>query len=71
MTTTHSLQIHATPYRQFPLRLPHEMANELDRIAKRTRINKTTISRIAIKKFIGEMERAGADELLNDLCEVQ
>ena len=71
MTTTPSLQIHATPYRQFPLRLRAEMADELDRIAKRTRINKTTISRIAIQKFIGEMEKTGADELLNELCEVQ
>lgn len=71
MTASHSLQIHATPYRQFPLRLTQEMADDLDRIAKRTRINKTTISRIAIQKFIGEMERAGADELLNELCEVR
>jgi predicted DNA-binding protein len=70
MTTTHSLQINETPYRQFPLRLPHEMANELDRIAKRTRINKTTISRIAIQKFMSEVERSGADALVNDLCEV-
>jgi predicted DNA-binding protein len=70
MTTTHSLQINETPYRQFPLRLPHEMANELDRIAKRTRINKTIISRIAIQKFMSEVERSGADALVNDLCEV-
>jgi predicted DNA-binding protein len=71
MTTTHSLQIHATPYRQFPLRLPHEIANELDRISKHTRITKTKISRIAVEKFLDEMKRSGADELLNDLCEVQ
>ena len=70
MTTPHSLRIHATPYRQFPLRLSHEMANELDRIATRTRITKTTISRIAIQKFIAEVERSGADDLLNELCEV-
>jgi predicted DNA-binding protein len=70
MITTHSLQINETPYRQFPLRLPHEMANELDRIAKRTRINKTTISHIAIQKFMSEVERSGADALVNDLCEV-
>ena len=67
---TQTLQIHATPYRQFPLRLPNSVADELDRIAKRTRINKTTISRIALQKFIAEMERSGADDLLNELCEV-
>ena len=64
------LRIYATPYRQFPLRLTHDLADELDRIAKRTRINKTTISRIAIQKFIAEIERKGADEMLNDVCAV-
>ncbi len=67
--TTH-LQIHVTPYRQFPLRLTHEIADELDRIAKRTRINKTTISRIAIQKFIAEIERTGAGEVLDEVCTV-
>lgn len=68
MNTT--LHIHATPYRQFPLRLTHDLADELDRIAKRTRINKTTISRIAIQKFIAEIERTGADQVLDGVCAV-
>jgi len=59
-----------TLYRQFPLRLTHDMADELDRIAKKTRINKTTISRIALQKFIAEIERSGADGVLDELCEV-
>lgn len=59
------LHIHAKPYRQFPLRLAHDLAEELDRIAKKTRINKTTISRIAIQKFIAEIERTGADQVLD------
>ena len=67
--TTH-LHITATPYRQFPLRLTHDLADELDRISKRTRINKTTISRIAIQKFIAEIERTGADEVLDEVCAV-
>ena len=70
MAAAPTMNIHATPYRQFPLRLPHEMANELDRIAKRSRITKTTISRIALQKFITEMKQSGADALVNDLCEV-
>jgi predicted DNA-binding protein len=69
MIPIHSLQALEAPYRQFPLRLPHEIADELDRIAKRTRITKTAISQIAIQKFIGEIERSGVDELLNQLCE--
>lgn len=64
------LQINATPYRQFPLRLTAQMADELDRVAKRTRINKTTISRIALHKFIAEIERSGADGIVDEVCAV-
>ncbi len=60
----------ATPYRQFPLRLPAHMADQLDRIAARTRINKTTISRIALQKFIAELERSGADVTLEKVCAI-
>lgn len=58
------------PYRQFPLRLPCEMADQLDSIAARTRINKTTISRIALQKFIAELERSGADTTLEKVCAI-
>ena len=68
MTT--KLQITATPYRQFPLRLPADMADELDQVAKRTRINKTTISRIALQKFLTEIERSGAAQMLDEVCEL-
>jgi predicted transcriptional regulator len=68
MTT--QLHIQATPYRQFPMRLTADLADELDRIAKRTRINKTTISRIALQKFIAEIQRSGADAVLDEMCAV-
>lgn len=55
-------------YRQFPLRLPVEIADELDSIAARTRINKTTISRIALQKFIAELQQSGAAKNLDDVC---
>ncbi len=64
------LNFTSTPYRQFPLRLPASMADELDRIAARTRINKTTISRIALQKFIAELERSGADKTLEKVCAI-
>ncbi len=60
----------ATPYRLFPLSLPAHMADQLDRIAARTRINKTTISRIALQKFIAELERSGADVTLEKVCAI-
>ena len=67
MTAPHALQIHATPYRQFPLRLPHEMARKLDGMAQATRIPKSTIARDAIEKRLIEMERSGIDEIMNGL----
>ena len=59
---------HATPYRQFPMRLTTQMFDELDRVSKQTRINKTTISRIALHKFILELGKSGADQLLDEIC---
>lgn len=64
------VQIPATPYRQFPLRLSPDLADALDRVSKRTRINKTTISRIALEKFIAELQQSGADAVVNQVCEV-
>lgn len=62
----HQLQ----PYKQFPLRLTPDMFAELERVAKQTRINKTTISRIALQKFLAQIERSGANEVLEDVCAV-
>ncbi len=68
--TASQLNFTSTPYRQFPLRLPADIADQLDSIAARTRINKTTISRIALQKFIAELERSGADVTLEKVCEI-
>jgi hypothetical protein len=64
------IQFNATPYRQFPLRLPAQVADELDRVAKRTRINKTTISRIALEKFLAEIDRSGAGAAIEEVFEI-
>ena len=58
------------PYKQFPLRLTSDMFAELERVAKQTRINKTTISRIALKKFLAQIELVGVGNAINELCEV-
>ena len=68
--TTSQLQFNATPYRQFPLRLTAQMADDLDRISAQTRINKTTISRIALQKFIAELQRSGANKTLNEVFSI-
>jgi predicted transcriptional regulator len=64
------LKINATPYRQFTLRLTHDLADELERVSKQTRINKTTISRIALQKFLAQIEQSGANEMLDEVCAV-
>ncbi len=64
------LDSHATLYRQFPMRLTAEMFEELDRVAKQTRINKTTISRIALQKFLNQIEQSGATAVLDEVCAV-
>ena len=46
------------------------MFAELERVAKQTRINKTTISRIALQKFLAQIERSGASEMLDEVCAV-
>ena len=46
------------------------MADDLDRISAQTRINKTTISRIALQKFIAELQRSGANKTLNEVFSI-
>jgi predicted DNA-binding protein len=50
----------------FPVRLEHSLMNELNRISKETKINKTTISRIAIEKMIKELQTTGVAESLKN-----
>ncbi len=64
------IHFNATPYRQFPLRLPSHIADALDRVAKITRIKKSTISRIALEKFLAEIDRSGAGAVIEEVCEI-
>jgi predicted transcriptional regulator len=57
-------------YKQFPMRLEISLARELDHVAKETNINKTTISRIAIQKFLKEMRESGTLNSIASVCEV-
>lgn len=61
--------ISATPIRTFPVRLEHDLMNKLERFAKETHINKTTISRIAISKFLTELETTGIRNAMIEVCE--
>jgi predicted transcriptional regulator len=61
-------QIYATPAKQFPLRLEHELATELDRCAKDMNTTKTAISRMAIKKLLAELKKSGAQDYMRELA---
>ena len=57
-------------YRQFPLRLQIDIADELDRVSKETRITKTELSRIAIAKFLHELQSSGARAAIGRVCQI-
>ena len=57
-------------WKQFPVRLEEPMFDELDRIAKQTNINKTTISRIAIQQFMDRLDSSGISNALEKVCAV-
>jgi predicted transcriptional regulator len=55
---------------QFQVLLEKPMFEELDRIAKQTNINKTTISRIAIQQFMDRLDSSGISNALEKVCAV-
>lgn len=57
-------------YKQFPLRLRTPLANALDQVSKDTKIPKTELSRIAITKFLHELENSGIRKSMLEVCEV-
>ena len=65
MTYTINLQ---PTYRQFPIRLESALADALDRYSEATNIPKTTISRIALTKFLNELENSGARAIIQKIC---
>jgi predicted DNA-binding protein len=66
---THKTIPEAT-FRQFPIRLEAPLADALDRYSEATNIPKTTISRIALTKFLNELENSGARAMIQKICTV-
>jgi hypothetical protein len=50
------------------MRLEASLSDALDRYSSENNIPKTTISRIALTKFLNELEHSGARELLKNVC---
>jgi len=61
------LNITPTPHKQFPLRLSPELTNRLNQTARSTRINKSTLGRIAISSLLDEIESKGIATVLKEL----
>jgi len=61
------LNIKSTPQIQFPLRLSHDLTNRLNETAKSTRINKTTLGRIAIKSLLDQIQVRGISTVLSEI----
>ena len=59
--------ISSTPHKQFPIRLSHELTNRLNQTAKSTRINKTTLGRIAISSLLDDIDLKGIATVLKEL----
>lgn len=56
-------------YRIFPLRLDGDLVQKLNEMSNKTHITKTELSRIAITKFIKELEDSGVTKTLMNLCD--
>ena len=56
-------------YTQFPIRLNRTLSDALDAVAAQSHIPKTTISRMALERFIVRMDDHGALELMDRVME--
>jgi predicted DNA-binding protein len=62
-----SLNIHATPYTQFPLRLDHNLHQRFNNIAASTKIPKSILGRLGITKLLNEIDEKGITRVLQEL----
>lgn len=60
---------HEVP-KQTSIRLGHNLHSNFDRISKETHIPKSVLARIAVEKLIIEIDQAGVDTALSNVCEV-
>lgn len=62
-----SLNIHATPLTQFPLRLNHELHQRFTQISSSTKIPKSTLGRLGITKLLNEIDEKGITRVLKEI----
>jgi predicted DNA-binding protein len=55
------------PQAQFPLRIDAELMEKFDEISKSTRIPKSTLARIALEKFLNEIEKSNIAKSINSV----
>ena len=62
-----SININATPYIQFPLRLDHTLHQRFNNIAASTKIPKSILGRLGITKLLNEIDEKGITKVLQEL----
>jgi len=59
--------IESTPQVQYPLRLDHQLHDKFYSLSKRTKIPMSTLGRLSITMFLGEVESRGITTVLNEM----
>ena len=72
MTTSSTHQQSSTKttviYKQFPVRLDHQLSDDLERMSEKTKIPKSTITRIALVKFLNDLDASGVKDAIEKIC---
>ncbi len=55
-----------TPLVQFPIRLSQDLHTRFTRVSQETRINKSTLLRIALDRLVTQIQNQGITAVLNE-----
>ncbi len=62
-------QITDKPNVQFPIRISHELHTRFTQVSQDTRINKSTLLRIAMDRLVTQIQSNGITAVLNEVSE--
>ena len=62
-------QITDKPVVQFPIRISHDLHTRFTQVSQDTRINKSTLLRIAMDRLVNQIQSKGITAVLNEVSE--
>jgi predicted DNA-binding protein len=62
-----NINFEPTPQKSFPLRLEHNLYQRFTNMASTTKIPKSTLARLAISKFLDDIESKGITLAIKDV----